>query len=128
MTPNEFAKKAIGVPWVRWRSDFDGADCFGLLVLYFREVLGVDLGQVPQVDIAQGFAQAQGWEECTDGAQAFMCFKGDVAVHCGVILPTGGALHCEGMDGHPGNVRLSRFRTIQLFYGKVKKYKYVGHR
>lgn len=127
MTPVEFVEKMIGVPWVRWAAEFTGCDCYGLLILYHRHVLGIELGGVPQMAINDGFAVAQGWEECTEGATAFMCFAGPVAVHCGVILPNGVALHCEGKEDNPGNVRLSRLRSMKVIYGTIKTYRRIGH-
>lgn len=127
MTPAEFVEKAVGLPWVKWRSDFDGLDCFGLAVLYHREVLGIELGAVPQLEIADGFARATGWRECESGV-LFMAFKGEQAVHCGIILPWGDVIHSEGSDDQAGNVRVSPLRTIRRMYGPLRRLEYVGHR
>ena len=127
MTAQEFIERMVGTPWVKWRADFDGADCFGMLILYHRHVLGIELGEVPHVSIDDGFRAVTGWEECTEGATSFMCFNGPQAVHCGILLPNGGALHCEGSDEHPGNVRVSRLRSMKIIYGDIKTFRYVGH-
>lgn len=127
MTPQEFVDRAVGVPWVRWRSDWEAMDCFGLLILFHREVLGVDLGTVPHVDIKDGFAKATGWVETEDGATAWMAFKGDSAVHCGVLLPSGACLHSEGSANQPGSVRVTPLRTIKRVFGQVKTFRYAGH-
>lgn len=129
MTPAEFVDRAVGLPWVRWRSDWGASDCFGLLVLYHREVLGLELGLVPHTDIETGFSQAAGWVQCEPSeATAFMAFKGDSATHCGIMLPSGGVLHSEGSIDQPGSARVSRLRTIERMYGTVKTYRYAGHR
>lgn len=126
LTQSEFIARAIGIPWVRWRSDWQAADCFGLVVLYFREVLGLDLGGVPQTDIATGFDHAEGWVEChqQDGAIAFMAWRHGSPTHCGVIVAGGMVLHSEGSDAHPGSVRLSRLAAVQRVYGDIKFYRY----
>lgn len=129
MTPQEFAARAVGVPWVRWRSDWQAMDCFGLVVLYFREVLGVDLGAVPQTDIASGFALARGWLECgpDPGATAFMSWFDGAPTHCGVMLPEGVLLHAQA--GHPdessGSVRMTRLVVMQRSCADLRFYRYA---
>ena len=126
MTQSEFIARSIGMPWVRWRSDWEAADCFGLIVLYFREVLGVDLGAVPQMDIASGFNTVEGWEECDpeDGATCWMAWRHGSPTHCGILVAGGMVLHSEGSDEHPGSVRLSRLAAVQRVYGHVSFYRY----
>lgn len=126
LTQQEFITRAIGIPWVRWRSDWEAADCYGLIVLYFSEVLGLGLGAVPQTDIASGFDTARGWQECypQDGATCWMAWRHGSPTHCGVIVAGGMVLHSEGSDNHPGSVRLSRLAAVQRVYGDIKFYRY----
>lgn len=129
LTPDEFVMRAVGLPWVRWRSDWSGADCFGLITLYFREVLGVELGPVPQTDIESGFHAARGWVECgpEPGATAWMSWRDGAPMHCGVLLPGGKVLHSEGNPERPGSVRVSSLPAVVRFYGEdVRFYRYVG--
>lgn len=128
MTPEQFVVRAMGIPWVRWRSDWEAVDCFGLLILYHREVFGLELGQVPQLQIAEGFARAADWIEAAEGATSWMAFRGEAAVHCGILLPWGEALHSEGSAEHPGSVRRSSLRSIRRVYGTVKTFRHAGHR
>ena len=127
MTQSEFIARSIGIPWVRWRSDWDAADCYGLIVLYFHEVLGVELGAVPHMDIASGFDTVEGWEECDpeDGATCWMAWRHGSPTHCGILVAGGMVLHSEGSDEHPGSVRLSRLAAVQRVYGDIKFYKYT---
>lgn len=127
MTPAEFAARAVGVPWVKWRADWEAQDCYGLIVLFFREVHGIDLGSVPQTDIASGFAEAQGWIECGPeaGATCWMAWRDGAPTHCGVLLDAQRVLHSEGSEDHPGSVRVSRLSVIQRVYGTIKFYKYA---
>ena len=126
MTAQEFAARAVGLPWIRWRSDWQAADCFGLIVLYHREVLALDLGAVPQSDIAAGFSAAQGWQECgiEAGATCFMAWRSGAPTHCGVLLPGAVVLHSEGSDDHTGSVRITRLAAMQRAYGEIRFYRY----
>lgn len=118
---------APGLPWVKWRSDWSGTDCFGLIVLWFREVHGIELGPVPQTDIASGFANAAGWVECgaEAGAIAWMAWRGVAPTHCGIVLPHSRLLHSEGSDKKPGGVRISRLAAIERMYGEIRFYRYT---
>lgn len=115
-----------GIPWVKWRSDWQACDCFGLIVLYFREVLGVELGEVPQTDIAAGFFAADGWVECGPeaGATAWMAWRGGAPTHCGILLPGDRLLHSEGAETRPGNVRVTRLSVMRRAYGDIRFYRY----
>ena len=127
MTAEEFAARAVGVPWVRWRADWRGMDCFGLLVLYFREVLGVELGEVPQTDIAAGFSAARGWVQCEaePGATAWMAWRDGAPTHCGMLLPDGRVLHAFGGQDHAGEVRATRLSVMRRIYADLRFYRYA---
>ena len=126
MTQAEFIARVIGIPWVRWHSDWQSCDCYGLIVMYFREVLGLDLGAVPKTDIASGFSADDDWSECApeDGATCWMAWRNGSPTHCGILVAGGMVLHSEGSDDHPGSVRLSRLSAVQRLYGDIKFYRY----
>ena len=121
MTAIEFVHRAVGIPWVRWGSSWDGADCYGLIVLYCREVLGIELGDVPQTDIASGFAEASGWVACgpEDGAVGWMAWRDGAPSHCGIVLPGGSMLHSQGIEGHGGSVRVTRLAILRRLYSDI---------
>lgn len=127
MTPQAFAERAVGVPWKKWQSNWAGMDCFGCVVLYFREVLGIELGDVPRTGIAEGFHAAPGWHECEAGAGAtcFMAWRDGAPTHCGMLLSPSEVLHAEGSEDHHGSVRVSRLRAVQQMYGLIKFYRYA---
>lgn len=127
MTPDEFITRAVGLPWVKWHSDWGAVDCFGLIVLWFREVLGIDLGTVPKTDIAEGFSLAAGWVECEAeaGATCFMAWRDGAPTHCGVLLDGGRVLHAEGSEEKPGSVRVTRLSVMRKVYGSLKFYRYA---
>ena len=132
LTPDEFAARAVGIPWHRWRSDWGAADCYGLVILYHREVLGIDLGSVPQSDISAGYAMLSGeWVECsTDDLDAvvWMAWRDGSPTHCGIMLRGGMCLHSEGhidaQGRHVGSVRLTPLRTMRRAYGTIRAYRY----
>jgi hypothetical protein len=125
MTAAEFSDRAIGIPWVRWRSDWQACDCFGLVVLYHREVLGINLGAVPNTSISEGFFASSGWEESMlePEATAFMAWRNDAPTHCGIVLPGAMLMHCEGLDDHPGSARITRLEVVRRIYGQLKFYR-----
>lgn len=127
MAPGAFAARAVGTPWRRWHSSWEGMDCFGLIVLYFREVLGVDLGLVPQTQIAEGFSRARGWVECGPeaGVTCWMAWRDGAPTHCGVLLDARRVLHSEGSADYPGSVRVSRLAAVARVYGEIRFYRYT---
>jgi cell wall-associated NlpC family hydrolase len=127
MHPSEFLERAVGLPWVRWRSDWQAVDCFGLIVIWHREVLGVELGPVPETDIAAGFAAARGWVQCDlqPGTTSFMAFRRDGSPgHCGIVLDSARVLHADGAQDRPGSVRITSIRALRRLHGDLRFYRY----
>lgn len=122
---DDFIRRAVGLTWARWRSDWSAADCFGLVILWHREVLGIELGSVPQTDIAKGFSRTTGWLECEaeEGATCFMAWRNGAPTHCGILLPHRRVLHCEGAEDRPGSARVSPLSAMQRFYGEIRFYR-----
>lgn len=116
ITPEEFAARAVGLPWIRWRSDWFACDCYGLVLLYLRSVLGIELGQVPQTDIATGFSLSRDWIECgpEPGVTAFMTWRDGAPQHCGVLLPGGLLIHSQEGAPRPedGSARVTRLTVM----------------
>jgi cell wall-associated NlpC family hydrolase len=128
VTPAEFVARAVGLPWARWRADWQAMDCYGLIVLWHREVLGVDIGDVPQTDIAAGFVASSGWEELPSpaaGATCWMAWRAGAPTHCGVMLDGQRVLHAEGRPDQPGNVRITRLRALGQVYGQIRYYRHL---
>ncbi len=127
MTPEQFATRMVGVPWVRWRSDFKACDCFGLVILYWRHVLGVELGEVPRTDIACGFDAITGWHECgpEPGTCGFMTWRDGAPQHCGVLLPGGMLLHSQDDGAGGGSVRQTRLSVMARVCPDLRFYRYA---
>lgn len=128
MTADEFASRMIGVPWRRWAADFDAVDCFGLVVLYWREVLGIDIGEVPHMEIAAGFSVVSGWREtyAKPGACGFMTWASGAPTHCGILLPGDRLLHAQAGSPVPesGSVRLTRLAAVRRVCPDIRFYAY----
>ncbi|MCZ2496445.1 hypothetical protein GN316_06730 [Xylophilus sp. Kf1] len=127
LTPEQFAARVVGMPWRKWHADFDGADCFGCIVLWYRHVVGVDLGEVPQTDIATGFSRAAGWVECPPaaGSTCWMAWRDGAPSHCGVLLTADTVLHSQESDqAPPGSVRVTRLSILERVYGPLTFYRY----
>ena len=43
MTYDEWMRRAIGVPFVEMGRDFDGWDCWGLVIAAYRDVAGIGI-------------------------------------------------------------------------------------
>lgn len=125
LTPAQFVARAVGTPWERWRSDWQAMDCFGVLVLWHREVLGIELGPVPQTDIATGFTESTGWSECgpEEGATCFMAWRNGAPTHCGILIDRQRVLHADGSQDRAGAVRVSRLSVMQRIYGELRFYR-----
>lgn len=115
----------IGVPWVRWCANWDACDCYGLVIMYYRHVLGIELGEVPRADIVSGFAGITGWEECgpEPGVTGFMAWRNGAPEHCGVLLPRGMLLHAQGSPERGGSVRLTSLVAMRRLYSDITFYR-----
>jgi len=127
MTAEQFAARAVGLPWVRWRSDWRACDCYGLVILYFKEVMGVDLGGVPHTDVANGFADSSCWQECGPeaGATMWMAWRDGAPHHVGMLISDQRVLHAEGSCEAGGSVRVTRLDVMERAYGTSRFYRYT---
>ena len=51
------------MPWANRACSFERVDCWGLVVLYYRHVIGIELHQTPDYEAGDDF---------------FTCYQGDV--------------------------------------------------
>jgi len=127
-TTDDFITLMLGKPWKRFACGLDSCDCYGLTVMYYRLVFGIDLGEVPTTDIATGFASKQSsWIRETipsHGKLVMMYDDSRSEQHCGVVLPDLRVIHCQGSEDQPGNVRISRIQSLQKIYNEVRFYAY----
>jgi cell wall-associated NlpC family hydrolase len=132
MTREDFVNRAIGMPWQKWRSDWQACDCYGLIALWHREVLGIELGAVPNISIEEGFdfALASGdWIQVSGpqaGATAWMAWRDGAPTHCGIVLDDCTLMHAEGGADQFGSVRVSRLAAVERVYGPITYHQHVA--
>jgi len=101
-------------------------DCYGLVVLYYREVLGIDLPDVPHEELAYGFSMIGGAWERTESAVdgvGFMSYRGDTPTHCGLYVGDGWLLHSHGNNEVGGSVRMTKLDAMKRIYGRIEFYR-----
>lgn len=131
MSKDEFLSRMIGIPWQNRACSFGAADCWGLVVLYYRHVLGIEIHQTADYESGKEFLTCYDsdvvfWSR-TDSFMddgIFVAWVGSNPVHVGLIID-GRALHSRGENGH---VRSDAIRTIQKLFTKVEFYSYAGDR
>lgn len=131
MSKDDFLLRVTGIQWCNRACSFDAADCWGLVVLYYRHVLGIEIHQTPDYESGRDFLTCYDsdvvfWRR-TDSFMddgIFVAWVGSNPVHVGLIVD-GRALHSRGENGH---VRSDAIRTIQKLFTKVEFYSYAGDR
>jgi len=131
MSKSEFLKRVIGIPWHNRACTFDASDCWGLVILYYRHVLGIELHHSPDYEAGEDFmtcfdSEVVYWrraEHFSDG-DIFIAYYGAQPVHVGLIVD-GRALHSRGENG---SVRSDQIRTIQKLFTRTEIYSYAGNR
>lgn len=131
MHKEQFISRVEGIPWSNRACSFDSADCWGLVVLYYRHVLGIEIHQTADYESGRDFmtcydADVVFWQRADTFTEdgIFVAWFGSQPVHVGLILE-GRALHSRGENGH---VRFDAIRTIQKLFTKVEFYTYANHR
>jgi cell wall-associated NlpC family hydrolase len=131
MLKQEFIDRMIGKPWVNRACSFDGADCWGLIALYYQHVLGVNIHHTDDYECGSEFLTCYDGEIVFWRREAyppeggmFVAYDGLNPRHVGLIVD-GMALHSRGESGH---VRLDKLRTIQKVFTKVEFFRYASYR
>lgn len=124
MSPAEFAARCMamdGPRYERWATGWGAADCYGLIALYWREVIGRELQPTPLESMAAGFAVlGSAWAESgpVPGACGFMAWADNGPRHCGVLLPGGELLHTED----PSGPRITRLAAMHRLHPDIRFY------
>lgn len=95
MTQSDFIGLVNGKPWANRACSFEQMDCWGLVVLYYRHVLGLELHHIA------------GYES---GAEFITCYEQErthwrrvpvAATGCIAVLPrrSAGAYRCDDQPG-----------------------------
>lgn len=131
MSKDDFLSRVTGIPWQNRACSFEAADCWGLVVLYYRYVLGIEIHQTADYESGSDFLTCYDgdvvfWRrtESFSDDGIFVAWIGSNPVHVGLVVD-GRALHSRGENGH---VRTDAIRTIQKLFTKVEFYSYAGNR
>jgi hypothetical protein len=92
MLKDDFISRVEGIPWSNRACSFDAADCWGLVVLYYRHVLGIEIHQTVDYESGRDFmtcydADVVFWQRRhvhDDGI--FVAWVGSQPVHVGLIV------------------------------------------
>jgi cell wall-associated NlpC family hydrolase len=120
VTEDEFVLRIVGTPCKRWRGDWEACDCWGMLVLAHREILGIEVGPMPHVTLADGFAaMGSHWPRCEPqpGSCAFMAWRDEVPEHCGFLLKGNRVLHAPYSAHQASTVRVTPLAVMRRLYG-----------
>jgi len=135
MRQAEFIKKIIGAPWINRSSSFDACDCYGLVELYYRHVLSIELPTIKgyekgECDTDQGWQSGiHDWKEVDKpsvNGLLFTCYKGNQPTHVGIVISPVKVLHSRGNIGHEGKTEIHSIRAIESIYGKITLHKFIG--
>ena len=126
LTPQEFTARAVGLPWERWRSDWQACDCWGLLSMACREVLGFEIGAEPSGSVSPADVVGMGWLECAEdsGQIALMGWIDGAPTHCAFVT-NGGAtlLHSAANRQGIGQVQETRISVMRRLYPDIRIYR-----
>ena len=137
MYKNEFINKIIGVPWVNRASSFDACDCWGLVLLYYKHVMSIDLppveGYLEKIDIGEcwyGESLKSHWQKVSnidEHGLVFTCYSvSGRPQHVGVYIGNGLVIHADGHIKDGGSVRVNKLTAISRLYGNYTMHKYIG--
>lgn len=134
MTQSEFIRKILHKPWVNRTSSFDNCDCFGLVMLYYKEVLNI---AIPEV---KGFADNADFNDCyslgierwikltapQSQGLMFTAYKVSNPEHVGICIGGGKVLHSRGDHIHGGKVQMHSISAIEAIFGKITFHRFKG--
>ena len=128
MTNDEFIRRVVGRPWANRACNFNQMDCWGLVVLYYRHVLGKELHHIPGYESDADFItcytqQRMNWQEANSAGVGCLTvfYRGGSPSHVGVIVSPGKCLHSRGEQGF---VRVDSPLALMKIYQKVEYLKY----
>ncbi len=134
MNQEEFISKTIGLPWVNRQSSFKAVDCWGLVLLYYKHVLKIELPTIKGYEDG-GCDTSHGWSDGVDkwvelkskiNNCVFTCYKSGKPVHVGIVISPTKVLHSRGFVDSPGKVEIHSVRAIESIYGKMTFHKFKG--
>lgn len=136
MDRSEFINKMLGVRWVNRASSFDSCDCWGLVILYYKHVLNINLPEVEGyedgVEISDCWnveIETGRWKKVEipeENGLVFTCYRDGDPSHVGIFLGAGKVLHTTGGFKSGGSVQVNTVRNIGKMCGKMTYHKFIG--
>lgn len=124
MTQNEFIRLVNGRPWADRACSMEEMDCWGLVVLYYRHALGVELHQIA------GYESGCDFITCYERERTFwrlsrlpingclaVFYRGDSPAHVGIMVSPVKCLHSRGSLGF---VRIDTPLALLRIYERVE--------
>jgi len=114
MTLSNFILKSMNMPFVEKGRDYDGCDCFGLVYLGFRDVLGIELPKHTDEYENSGITpdsrhhlggliskHKRAWEQVKDAQPMDVALfrLGGQPIHVGLMIDKKNFIHCEKKRG-----------------------------
>lgn len=130
MMRDEFIERAVGLPWIDRAQSWQAMDCWGLVVMYYRHVLGVELPDVHGLEFGVGMGAALDtglFEPAADPVSDGVIFiahdpRTGAPCHVGVCIDGQYVLH----SNHGAGVRCDRLCLLKRIYGRLDYYAYTG--
>ena len=124
----QFAGRAVKVPFLDRGRDYDGWDCWGLVVCCYRDVSNIDLPMHDAYDTVSDHRAVnrlivegvKSWSKAVkaEAGNVACIFRRGLPLHCGVMLPGGRRiLHCEEKVGTV-HEPIERFRLEGIYEWK----------
>ena len=100
-------KQYIGIPWVKKGYDYDGCDCWGLAVLFYKNEFGIELPTFDNVyyngsheELHEGFSKARPEElfhRVEEGqlGDVIVFYLRGYPIHVGLWINDSQFLHCR---------------------------------
>lgn len=136
MNSIEFINKMVGVPWENRASSFESVDCWGLVLLYYKHVLNIELPQTggylerENIEKCWVIESEKRWQEVgspTESGLVFTCYDSNLKpMHVGVCIDDTNALHADGHINNGGSVRVNKISSLERLHGKVTYHTYTG--
>lgn len=126
----------IGKPWITGGKDFDGFDCWGLVVHASKNLFGLEIKNVVDIDVlnpAEVVGEIKSKQADPYWLEVYRPQEGDIAVmyvtgtprHIGLMVNNRECLHSHGTHGF-GQVVLHPVSVIKRLFQGLKFYRYVG--
>lgn len=124
MNQIEFIGRVNGKPWVNRACCFEQMDCWGLVALYYRHVLGLELHHMPGYEARSDFVtcyeqEVAAWRQISSPAVGCIAvfYYGNTPEHIGVMIEPTKCLHARRDSGF---VRIDNIMPLERAYSKVE--------